>query len=120
MTHSGFSSSAVDIEGAHLQVEALAFVRTRAPLDRRPLAKTYDVRLGGAKGSAREPCKTEEHERQKTIHVASLCIRQPTEQEQPTHQPQLCSQSGTGLREPHRPRKSFTISRVTSGRPMSL
>jgi hypothetical protein len=32
MTHSGFSSSAVDIEGAHLQVEALAFVRTRAPL----------------------------------------------------------------------------------------
>jgi len=63
-----FSSPPVHIQGAHLPVETLAFVRPHAPPDRGPLGKTHDVRLGSPESSAR---KQHENERRKEEDDAS-------------------------------------------------
>ena len=66
-------AAAIHVEGSHLQVETLGFVRPHAPLDRGRLAKVDDVRLGRASGM-RNQCKTEHSKGKKTSHPASLCI----------------------------------------------
>jgi hypothetical protein len=65
-----------------LQVEALVFVCSHAPLDHRPLAKIYDVRLGGAENCACEQYETDRRKEEKTTHPASLSIRKCLQQGQ--------------------------------------
>src|ERR1700732_2132122 len=84
MTHSGFSSSAVDIEGAHLQDEALAFARTREPLIVVHLPKLMTCGLAAPKAALVNHARQKSMRDKKRYMLPSLCIRQPTEQGQPT------------------------------------